>query len=379
MTGAPSITATWWQLSEEYRPYYQELKGFWGRWQELVLAGPNGQDGLWRKWAEGKPDEPRLLLDLLKADVDDGFKARALLVLLVPDLHLVAPFAYWGTVNPTYRNYVSLTRVELGELSPTLTRFVGELVRMFVSWLTVEDADRLWDRNASIYDHYERAIQALLPVVGEELGMDLLAWLRIDQLMSGGTYWPFSRLLLDPAVPQPYKVAAETEVRKHLLAEAQGTDNFYQEVGGLLMWYVAQLAIATSMSPLPYSVDLLADQVAFVTSFQPRDFGVWTWDVVFRLILILGDSSHAELRKTLLTYVADGLWPINHLIWQRTTLDQITKESRELGLLRDGSSNLALLLARSEHELGRAEEREMAVAAHSARLLGGMHSNNWRN
>jgi len=90
------------------------------------LDGASEEDRLWNTWHERSTVKTFDLDSLLRSDVRMGFKARAIIVLLAPDLRTL-PFR-WDDHDHQHPNYVSSDRRLVKNFPQELRGLVGELV-----------------------------------------------------------------------------------------------------------------------------------------------------------------------------------------------------------------------------------------------------------
>jgi hypothetical protein len=124
---------------------------------------PSEEDRLWNAWFNlDKKREPRDLQLLLASDVRKEFKARALIVLLAPDLR-VLPFR-WDDTDHSLRNYLFLRWLEVKAFPQELVSFAGELVCQNIDY-ALGQQDR--DIHGALFE-YNKLILQFLAVLPED-------------------------------------------------------------------------------------------------------------------------------------------------------------------------------------------------------------------
>lgn len=340
---------------------------------------PTGDDKTWKQWVDYKRRETRDLRDLLKSDVNDGFKRRALFLLIVPSADL----------NPIY------WKEEVGKfyhspdffkgLSQELLNYVAELITEFATMLRPLHCDRPKNVSAggggvtvfmSIPDKYHDALRfyndsilALLSLMPPEQGEKLF---QLFSLRDISTYWnmdyasgytPFTNLMYSD-VGERWKRLADARMRKIVDDEVDGKTQPREEWEGALHWYANMIQTQTYGKKITYSHPLFADQMKYLVN--ERHFGQHLIDHwrIMRIFQILSGEGHKDLRHQISRFVVlkdntehqkFSIYDEEGLAMANRILDEFGKEDPELAdrlnvLIKEGKERIAERAANQSKE-----------------------------
>jgi hypothetical protein len=234
------------------------------------------QNRLWEKWlnvnAPGER-EPRDLLDLLREDIKDSFKARALAILLTPDLRY-SPFT-WREKH-SLKNYLFMTDLEIAKFSAPLKLFLIRLICLNVDRVLESDYDEKLSRTLFTFN---KLILNLLADLDENdpyaqelfdryLLNDPVGYWSLDEA-SG--YNPFNYLLSDRGVPEKWKRLADNQMRERILAEEWGKAAPRHDWEKALENYASHLNYISYGKELSYGTDFFASQLEFILDRPAAD------------------------------------------------------------------------------------------------------------
>lgn len=334
-----------------------------------------GQQRTWTGWLGLKQREISDLRELLRSDVRDVFKARAIAILLAPDLRLV-PFA-WSD-KTSLSNYVSVgSGFSLADLLLPLRTFTLSLLEINIDTALTPNAVDEIRRTLFSYNRYILQALALLPEddpaavrLFERYQLnDPVAYYNMEET-SG--YNPFCDIL-QANIPEKWKNLADKQMRRIILAEQEGRAKPRKEWEDALQSYTSHIQ-SVLYTPLLYSIDLFVSQLDFILGV-PRIYGKKLFgDSKVRAILRLLDGEpHKHLRHRFARYVmtedrnehvAFGVYDENTRAAATMMLNEFGDEDPELG----DRLRVAIAIADERVREGRAraeawQTREGAVLA----------------
>ncbi len=283
----------------------------------IQTINPSEENRLWNAWLDlKKPREWRDLQQLLVSDLRREFKARALVVLLAPDLQTL-PFR-WDDTRHSLRNYLSLRWLEVRVFPPDLVNFAGELVCQNIDYVLGESDEEL--RNALF--EYNRLILQFLELLPEddELANRLFSRYEIndpipfESMEEASGYNPLRAIFFAENLPTKWKQQADAKMRKRILAEIEGHEQPREEWEAALRCYTDHIEMANYDGREGYSRELLASQLGFITglpgiaSYKDKLFD--SWQVVHIMEALKGDGlyhvRHKLARLIVLRETTDG-------------------------------------------------------------------------
>lgn len=337
---------------------------------------PTKEDKIWKQWVDFQNREENDLIGLLTADVKEGFKRRALFLLLVPSSDFNS--IYWkNEVGKFYKGSEFLL-----SLSPSLLSYVTELVFEFCSILGPIHCDRpkntvsggggirifmqVPDKFHDALNFYNSCILTLLPLLPVEQGEKIFSAFRLLDVSSYSNmedesgYNPFSWLLSAKDIDEKWKKMADIEMREIIQKELSGKSKPREEWEGALGCYASVIQSQIFSGP-NYSVDMFAGQMEFIVdNCQSRRQPINDWHVA-KIFNILAADVYKDLRYKIaksVVFERQG----NHsefAVYNEATLQAANQMIKEFG---DSDSNLAdkltqLIIISQEKQTDNAAER----------------------
>ena len=229
------------------------------------------QDKTWSEWLnlkDGRVQEPRDLCALVKSDLALAFRARAIVILLLPDLKF-SPFEWKDDSRIEDWNYLFLgDRIEVVTLPDQLQHFIGELVCLNVdAVLTTEFNEKLL---STIFDYNNYIIQllAILPE-SDPMADELFKRFPMNDpigfsgMEDASGYNPFKRLLRS-GIPEKWKLLADRQMQEIVRSEQEGHTIPRYEWEVALSCYMSIIQLGLYGDNFPYRKELFATQIAFV-------------------------------------------------------------------------------------------------------------------
>ncbi len=172
------------------------------------------QDRIWKEWLALNKRAYLDLQELLSANVNDAFKARALTMLLIPDLEL-APFAWENP--PALKTYLFLPlEIDFSRFSPPLQRFATSLLETNIETVLASGTD---GERGELLSFYNPLILQALAILNENdsQAARLFGCYQFDEERVDCS--PFRRLLAS-AIPEEWKWRADQQAHRAILAES---------------------------------------------------------------------------------------------------------------------------------------------------------------
>lgn len=229
------------------------------------------QNKIWEEWLSVKDREYSDLLELLKSNINDTYKARALAILLTPVLSL-SPFAWTGDKHSSSRNYLGQNARPLSGLSPALLSFVFELLRLNIDIALAPNADENLRETLFVYNEYILQALSILPT-DDPLAKELFERYKINDpiaycgMEDASGYNPFL-YILSAKIPEIWKFLADQKMREIIEAEEDGRIKPRAEWEVAVRSYANHINLCSYSNTPPYSTALLASQVEFVLERQ---------------------------------------------------------------------------------------------------------------
>ena len=261
------------------------------------------QDNVWDEWLALEKQECGDLAELLKSKVADAFKARALTILLAPEIRFV-PFKWIGRGDSKDYDYLFFSdRIVLADLSPQLQEFVFRLLELNIDTVYGSDDEELL--KSAVY--YNRFIIAGLEILDENDP-------RADRLFSrycindpvsfwnmdyASGYNPFYAILC-AKVPEKWKKIADDKMREIIRAEKAGTAKPRREWEDALSNYAGHIQLGLYSEQFPYGTELLASQMDFIISLpniEGKEY-LGSWKIGQLLGMLKGDE-YKDIRHRL--------------------------------------------------------------------------------
>ncbi len=241
------------------------VASFLEQWPDLIK---DEDEQIWREWVCFKHRDFHALKDLLRADVRNGFKARALFIMLVPTLEW-SPF-YWSDAATDI--CLSMTHDKAESIPDDLVPFYAQMVITFCDAIGGFSPMGDGPRNARAQDAYLAYNRHLLLLLGrapEAMREDIFTRYMINdpavyQTMDESSgYNPFGDLLRSQ-VDEQWKRRADSELKAIILAELRGEAAPRAAHEAALERYLCEVEFQAER--LCYSESLFASQVEFIVS-----------------------------------------------------------------------------------------------------------------
>ncbi|MEK7116676.1 MAG: hypothetical protein AAB837_00745 [Patescibacteria group bacterium] len=268
------------------------------------------EDKIWKAWLDLKQREWRDLATLIKSDVRDEFKMRAITILLVPHFQFL-PFKWPNNSSLTNLLFLTERPVKSSELPDKLREFERWLITMYVE-VAREYADEEKIHSAlTYYNRYVLDFLAILPENSREAEevfgcyelRDPVVFSNMDDCSGYNPLYP----ILNEEIPEKWKRAASVKMHEIIMAEQKGKERPRENHENALQWYVEQiqLPLVGSDGTIRYSAELLAFQIDFVLGLsgigEKRLFNDWN---VGKILKILSGGQYLELRHRFARHVA---------------------------------------------------------------------------
>ncbi len=243
-------------------------------------------DRLWKEWVEAKDyrDEGDLRRLLEQDNISDSFKARAIYLLLVPDM-----LGIDRNPDPVFwnRKLYPLCREEKipKNLSPILLSFAAGLIVLFLP-----KVKELRDPSDSFTFHFYCStmvnLMCLIPLAeAKKLLMyfplnNYKAWADWDN--SSG-YFPFSVLIDRKEIPDELKFLAAEKMKEIIRSEQEGRTKPREWYENALKCFadIIQLHLSGN-SDLPFGVKFFAEQMGFLVGINSSDVNAGVPDGIER-------------------------------------------------------------------------------------------------
>ncbi|MFA6194981.1 MAG: hypothetical protein WC719_04640 [Patescibacteria group bacterium] len=279
---------------------------------------PTKEDKAWKQWVDFRNREENDLIGLLTADVKEGFKRRALFLLLVPSSDFNS--IYWkNEVGKFYKGPEFLH-----SLSPSLLGYVAELVSEFCRTLSPMHCERpknivsgggdirifmqVPDKFHDALSFYNNCILELLPLLSIEQGEKIFSLFRLMDISSysgmedESGYNPFSWLLSAKDIDEKWKKMADVEMRKIVQNELSGKVKSREEWENALSCYASVVQSQIFSGP-NYSVAMFAEQMEFIVdNCKSRMQPINDWHVA-KIFNILAADNYKDLRYKIAKFV----------------------------------------------------------------------------
>lgn len=272
---------------------------------------PDREDKVWEAWLNVEQREWRDLVALIKSEVRDEFKMRAIAILLVPHFQFL-PFTWWPNQGSlTNLLFLSDRPVKPSELPDNLREFERRLLTMYVEVAREYADDEKVHSALTYYNRYALDFLALLPEKSKEAEemfgcyelRDPVVFCNMDNC-SG--YNPLYSVL-NEEIPEKWKRVASIKMHNIIMEEQSGKKKPREDFEDALRWYVGQiqLPLFSDDGTIRYSAELFAFQVGFVLGLSVINerclFNDWN---VGKILNILSGDQYRELRHRFARHVA---------------------------------------------------------------------------
>ena len=239
------------------------------RWRKRLLK--SSDDHLWAEYITVFQPTRDDLLMLLKSEVRTGFKARALLLCLVPDTSW-CPVLAAHTLPKT--SFLKRELEGFALLRRDLQMFCAELIFELLD-LIERTANGIseWCKLRDRYQPYLRELLAIFPpsspiAVEAFRRYELNDIILMNDVDFSSGYYPFQSLMYDPRIPMDWKRLADGAIREIIRAEEAGTSEPRAIWERALDCYVRSFTYIVYHLVCPYDEAFLAEQFLFITSLE---------------------------------------------------------------------------------------------------------------
>jgi hypothetical protein len=350
--------------------YKAKVRGLYMQTFELSPPQLLAQDSTWDEWLEMNPPWKRVcrdLVELLRIDVSNNFKARAIVILLAPALKF-SPFE-WNSEDELDRNYLGNDRIDCTSLPQQLQLFIAQLLLVNV------DAVISTGFNEKLYDTlfaYNRGILQMLAILPEDeplAGELFKRYFLNDPVAFSGMedssgYNPFQELMGCDNISEKYKWLADRKMQEIVRAEEEGWAAPRHHWENALKCYVCILGSNLFKKVFPYGVELFAEQVTFVLSLPNiKNRALFECHHLGKMFDILSDDSYKHLRHCIARYVVLENDDVSHGMF-RVSSDEAREVSRRI--LEEFGTEDGALRMRIECLLLEYEERKRLTQSQNA-------------
>jgi hypothetical protein len=277
---------------------------------------PTEDDKTWEQWVNYKHRETRDLIDLLSSDVRDGFKRRALFLLLVPSSDF-SPIFWKGDVGKFYSGTDFLKA-----LTPELLGYAADLIAEFSVILKPDHCEKpknvvegggaitvymqVPDKYHYALHFYNECILSLLMLLPAEQGEKLFPLFSLNDI---STFWnmddasgynPFKRLMSMKGMDEKWKQAADEAMRQTIRNELSGKTAPREKWENAFNCYSD--LVQMQCYGLQYPLELFAGQMQFLTDNRASGLTINSWNVI-SIFTLLSDDRYRDLRRQIARFV----------------------------------------------------------------------------
>jgi hypothetical protein len=278
---------------------------------------PTSDDKAWEQWVNYKRRETRDLIDLLSSDVRDGFKRRAMFLLLVPSSDF-NPIFWKEDIGKFYGGVDFLQK-----LTPELLGYAADLIAEFSAVLkpihrekpknVVEGGGGITvymqvpDRYHDALHFYNNCILSLLVLLPSEQGEKLFPLFSLNDISTfynmddTSGYNPFRGLMSMKGVDEKWKWAADEAMRQIIRDELSGKTVPREEWENAFRCY-SEL-VQMQCYGLEYPIELFAGQVQFLMDNRASAaLTINSWNVI-TIFNLLSSDRYQSLRHQIARFV----------------------------------------------------------------------------
>ncbi|NTV30976.1 hypothetical protein HGA91_03305 [candidate division WWE3 bacterium] len=265
-----------WVLPQRDRAVYKQLVALWRNAlkEQLILKT---QHSIWRRWLLHKSRSLHDLVDLYSQPdrYDVGFGARALLLLLAPDLNLVQPFVNWDIAqygaSESLLTYYSL---DCSKIPDRLIGWCAVLIELFAGWVH-QHPERFGDRARWLLIRYSQIIRGIHSRANPELAERMFLVYDLGTPVYGGMedmWWPFEDLMLDPLTPREWRARANQHVQQLIVEQLSYNGILPRDDELILPWFIYTLERSVDRTDgSRYDWELIMAQIAFLLELEWPD------------------------------------------------------------------------------------------------------------
>ncbi len=272
-------------------------------------------DKVWKEWSE-LHGEYHDLLDLMKADVRDQFKARAVSILLAPDLNYL-PFKWKEKIfRASSKNYLSLIgKIPLELFSSDLLSFATQLLYENIGFVRKLPDGETKDKLLFYYNSYIISFLGAIKEPNPYIGV-LFEYFQINDIYpfcgmdDSSGYNPFADLLRVENVSENWKKLADKKMRDVIMSEINAGCEPRADWEVALDCYADIIQLMLHSDHYPYSDALFASQIEFILSLPQIDdrklFNEWH---IEKILKRLDGEDNKQLRHRFARHVVLGKSP----------------------------------------------------------------------
>lgn len=277
---------------------------------------PTSDDKTWEQWVNYKRRETNDLIGLLSSDVRDGFKRRALFLLLVPSSDF-SPIFWKEDLGKFYGGTDFLKA-----LTPELLGYAADLIAEFSTVLKPAHCEKpknvvegggaitvymqVPDKYHYALHFYNECILVLLTLLPAEQGERLFPLFSLNDI---STFWnmddasgynPFKRLMSMKGMEEKWKQAADKAMQQIIRDELSGKTAPREKWENALSCYSD--LVQTQCFGLQYPLELFAGQMRFLMDNRMSGPTISPWSVI-SIFTLLVDDRYRELRHQIARFV----------------------------------------------------------------------------
>jgi len=271
---------------------------------------PTSADKAWKDWVDFKNPGFQELVKFVKDPQNkDEYKARALYILLAPDLTSV-PF-YWKNSDRTNESFLRTTYgTDMFEtISNNILLYAEDLVKEFYTEVNKKPAKQSREERVV----YNDLVIKLLTRLTEEEGTELfrlfeIKYPRYEDSESESNYDPYLSLMTQKKIPEIWKRKADGMFRSDIEAGISRADASDHHSSLKTYAYNLQTHILGSR---PYSNALLTDQIEFLIQTakrrkNPTEQLIMDWQIAPMLKCLTSVASRRDFCDLVLSEKKDG-------------------------------------------------------------------------
>ena len=296
---------------------------------------PTEEDKIWKEWVDYKEREPKNLIELLNFNVRDGFKKRAIFLLLVPSAEFNP--IYWKKEIGNFYHQNDFLKT----LTPDLLSYAISLIVQFCTTFRPMHSEKpnnyaeggggitifysVSDKYHDALYFYNSCILTLLTIAPKERCERIF---QLFSLQDVSSYWnmedasgynPFHNLLHSD-IDELWKIKADAQMRQIITNELTGKTKPREDWEDALKCYADIINLCMYSEKPNYSTEMFADQIDFLVSED--HYGkklISDWHVA-KILKILSGDNYKELRHRITKFMVLGNEK-KFSVWSNETLE----------------------------------------------------------
>ncbi|MDB4983836.1 MAG: hypothetical protein JWM20_15 [Patescibacteria group bacterium] len=224
------------------------------------FVGADAKEEVWKEWVRVNGMEVQSLRELLKSDVHDRFKARALMILLIPDFSLL-PF-HW---KDSGGRYIYIDWFDAGTFSENLQNFLAEFACLTIDCdpKQGDDAFKYNDLIIRILEGLEETSEWAAKLFERFLLNDPEIFWNME---TASGYNPFRDLLSNEKVSLKWKRLADQQMHSIIIGELDGILVPRKDFEFALRCYTDHIQMMNYDGKVGYPRELFVEQISFLMS-----------------------------------------------------------------------------------------------------------------